>query len=691
MLNNITVKNRLILMTVFSAILAITLGMLGLVGMQKSNAGLQNIYLHRTLPLTVLAEIKTKLLHNRTAIVTGFPFPQEITKQHAKIEQDIAVINKLWSEYTKADLSTEEKVLADKFSADYQRFIANIKITMELQLSDKQEEAKVFYFKNVRDSYNPASEGIDLLIKLQKDVTKQEFESAESRSNNLLTVSISICVIGLTLLTFISVTLIHGISGALKSVQQVASAIAEGNLGGRIDVNQKNEIGALLTAMQTIQDAFNAFIKALNTLSKQHAEGWVKEQLDANQFPGIYGKMAEEVNELIQSRIAINRRIIHIVQQYAKGDFSLDMDTLPGETIVITQTMDNIKKALLDINTEIHTIVASGVKGDFSQRVHADRFEFVFKEILTDLNDLIKTCDSGFNDIERVSKALAYGDLTQTISKDYPGTFGQVTAAMNGTVDHLKTMIGEIKESSNTINTAAKEIAAGNNDLSHRTEEQAASLEETAASMQALTSTVHLNTEHAKQANELAFSATNIASKGVQVVGQVVNTMDSIHESSRKVVEIITVIDGIAFQTNILALNAAVEAARAGDQGRGFAVVAGEVRNLAQRATLAASEIKELIGDSVEQIEDGTRLVTHAGKTMEEISRSIRGVTDIMSEIASASVQQTSGIDQVNLAIEQMDDVTQQNAALVEQAAAAAESLEEQTQNLSITVGQFKV
>jgi methyl-accepting chemotaxis protein len=209
--------------------------------------------------------------------------------------------------------------------------------------------------------------------------------------------------------------------------------------------------------------------------------------------------------------------------------------------------------------------------------------------------------------------------------------------------------------------------------------------------MQELTSTVQHNSANAKHANELAVNASDIAGKGVTVVSQVVDTMESINASSRRVVDIIGVIDGIAFQTNILALNAAVEAARAGEQGRGFAVVAGEVRNLAQRAAAAAGEIKALIGDSVEQIEDGTRLVTHAGKTMEEIVASIRGVTMIMSEIASASVQQTAGIQQVNLAIGQMDDVTQQNAALVEQAAAAAESLEEQTQNLSGTIGQFNV
>ncbi|PPD48245.1 MAG: chemotaxis protein [Methylobacter sp.] len=340
---------------------------------------------------------------------------------------------------------------------------------------------------------------------------------------------------------------------------------------------------------------------------------------------------------------------------------------------------------------EVAAIVSAAAMGDFSMRCNLKGKEGFFLHLGEDINQLMQTSESGLNEVVRVLNALSRGDLTETITNDYAGIFEQLKNDSNTTVEKLKGIISQIKNVAEGIYTGTKEIASGNNDLSHRTEEQAASLEETAASMQELTSTVHHNTENAKQANALAVNATNVSGKGVQVVGQVVETMESIHESSRKVVEIISVIDSIAFQTNILALNAAVEAARAGEQGRGFAVVAGEVRNLAQRAAAAAGEIKNLIGNSVEQIEDGTRLVTQAGKTMEEIVNSIHGVTAIMSEIASASVQQTAGIEQVNLAIGQMDDVTQQNAALVEQAAAAAESLEEQTQQLTSTIGQFKV
>ena len=242
-----------------------------------------------------------------------------------------------------------------------------------------------------------------------------------------------------------------------------------------------------------------------------------------------------------------------------------------------------------------------------------------------------------------------------------------------------------------SISTASSEIAAGNLDLSSRTEEQASSLEETASSMEELTSTVKLNADNARSANQLAIDASQIASKGGVVVAEVVSTMGSINDSSRKIVDIISVIDAIAFQTNILALNAAVEAARAGEQGRGFAVVASEVRNLAQRSSAAAKEIKGLIDDSVQKVEAGSRLVDKAGRTMDEIVQSISHVTQIMNQITDASDEQRAGIEQVNQAIGQMDQVTQQNAALVEEAAAAAESMQEQAAKLADVVGLFKL
>jgi len=381
-----------------------------------------------------------------------------------------------------------------------------------------------------------------------------------------------------------------------------------------------------------------------------------------------------------------------VAAKIAAGDLSSTIDIKNNDEIgQLLASFKNMQASLQSIVAEIQQIVEASVQGDFSKKIDMSGKAGYTKTLSELLNQLSNVTETGISDVVRVANALAKGDLTQTISKDYPGSFGEMKTGVNGTVENLKVLVGEIKGATDTINTASKEIASGNSDLSQRTEEQASSLEETASSMEELTSTVKQNTENAKQANQLAINASDVAGKGGAVVSQVVVTMDSINESSRKIVDIISVIDGIAFQTNILALNAAVEAARAGEQGRGFAVVAGEVRNLAQRSAAAAKEIKTLIGDSVEKVEGGSKLVAQAGQTMEEIVTSIRRVTDIMSEITAASVEQSAGIEQVNLAITQMDEVTQQNAALVEEAAAAAEALEEQAQNLSVSVGTFKM
>ncbi|MDR6396118.1 methyl-accepting chemotaxis protein [Herbaspirillum seropedicae] len=291
----------------------------------------------------------------------------------------------------------------------------------------------------------------------------------------------------------------------------------------------------------------------------------------------------------------------------------------------------------------------------------------------------------------RIAKTVAAGDLGSRIvvtRKDETGELLQALKEMNAS---LQKVVGGVREGSDTIVTASTQIAGGNLDLSARTEEQASSLEQTAAAMEEITSTVRRNADHARQANAMAGSVSEVASRSGLVVSDVVGTMDEIQASAREIEEIISVIDGIAFQTNILALNAAVEAARAGEQGRGFAVVAAEVRSLAQRSATAAKEIKDLIGNSVEKIAAGSKLVQAAGTTIEELVRSVRDVTQIMSEISAASGEQESGIEQVNQAIAQMDTVTQQNAALVEEAAAATEALKAQARRLAESVSVFRL
>ena len=344
----------------------------------------------------------------------------------------------------------------------------------------------------------------------------------------------------------------------------------------------------------------------------------------------------------------------------------------------------------LKIEGDIARIVEAAAQGDLQQRLHTNETSGFIFTLTTGINQMLDTLASAVTEIRHMLSAMSQGDLQHRISGHYAGDFEAMKHDANLTAAQLADIVGRIRQCSEAINQASGEIAAGNTELSERTEIQAANLEETAASMEELTSTVRENAESARQANELAISAASVAADGGAVVEQVVATMGAIEHSSRRIAEIISVIDGIAFQTNILALNAAVEAARAGEQGRGFAVVASEVRTLAQRSAAAAKEIKGLIEDSSDKVNTGSALVNRAGATMGDIVASVERVTAIMSRIAHASQEQSSGIEQVNQTVVQMDEATQQNAALVEEATAAARMMEQQAVELVQAVSVFR-
>lgn len=364
--------------------------------------------------------------------------------------------------------------------------------------------------------------------------------------------------------------------------------------------------------------------------------------------------------------------------------------TPEGERIgTVLEWLDRTSEVAAEF--EIGELVDAALQGDFTKRSNINTKKGFMLKIAEGLNQLLEVTENGLDDVSKVLMALSEGDLTKRIDNDYMGTFDELKNYTNTTSSTLSEMIGEIREASETIYSASTEIARGNADLSSRTEQQASSLEETASSMEEITGTVRLNAENANQANGLASQASSVAKNGGELIEQVVTTMASINESSQKIADIIGVIDGIAFQTNILALNAAVEAARAGEQGRGFAVVASEVRTLAQRSANAAKDIKDLISDSVSKIENGNSLVNQSGETMQEIVTAIQRVNDIMSEIAAASAEQASGIDEVGKAVTQMDEMTQQNAALVEESAASAEKMSQQAEQLSGRVRSFKL
>jgi methyl-accepting chemotaxis protein len=705
MFKNLTIKARLIYLIAFLSVALAIVGFVGLRGMGQSNDGLRSVYQDRTIPLDQIAEISDLMAENiRQLHLAGMHDPRmEESKLHDhpiamhtdKIEQNIAEITKVWGNYMETYLTPEEKRIAEEYLAARKDFVQNgLLVAMDLYKQGRYPEANAQMVKSVGPKGAKAMELADDLKTLQIDVAKEEYEKAEAAYLSARIISFTSIALGISLASLIGFMLIRNISRSMEAAQKVAGAIANGDLSSNIDTSQQDEVGVLLQSLKAMQDSLRAIVAEIKNIVEAAAvRGDFSVKMDLTGKAGYTKELSDLLNSLSNvSETGLND-VTRVATALANGDLS---QKITGDYAgVFDRTKNGVNgtvDALTKIVDEIKAIVEdAAVRGSFATKMDLTGKAGYTKELSDLLNQLSNVTDGALADVLRVANALAKGDLTQSITKDYAGVFGETKDALNGTVSNLKELVGQIKDSTDTINTASKEIASGNADLSQRTEEQASSLEETASSMEELTSTVKQNAENAKQANQLAIGASDVAGKGGAVVGEVVTTMSSINESSRKIVDIISVIDGIAFQTNILALNAAVEAARAGEQGRGFAVVAGEVRNLAQRSAAAAKEIKTLIGDSVEKVEGGSKLVAQAGQTMEEIVTSIKRVTDIMSEITAASTEQSAGIEQVNLAITQMDEVTQQNAALVEEAAAAAESLEEQAQNLSVAVATFKV
>lgn len=473
--------------------------------------------------------------------------------------------------------------------------------------------------------------------------------------------------------------LLVGLETVDQKISQAAamkSALLESGISMR-------NIGLQLDA--SLVDKEEARVKALRQVFNEARDKLVKVSLaDAEK------KILADVDQLNKETDAAFKQTMELARGTNRDDLqkhiTINIDSLNQKMLVEINKLVDIEQAEF---REIMDGAGTSYSGLFV-------FLFVFGIAAIGLSFLsaaliTNSITSPLNGAISAAKKMADGELTSQVNVTGTDEISDLLQALQGINISFSKTVGEVRSGTNTITMASHEIASGNADLSSRTESQASSLEETVSSMEQLTGTVRQNADNARQANQLAVSASAVAAQGGQIVSQVVGTMGSIKESSRKIVDIIGVIDGIAFQTNILALNAAVEAARAGEQGRGFAVVAAEVRNLAQRSAGAAKEIKSLIGDSVEKVDAGSQLVDEAGQTMGLIVTSVKQVADIMSEITAASQEQSVGIEEVNRAIGQMDEMTQQNAALVEQAAAAAQSMQDQASKLSLAVSAFRV
>jgi len=479
---------------------------------------------------------------------------------------------------------------------------------------------------------------------------------------------------------------IYDINGKPFKIVKYASDVTAQKLKSADDAGQLEAIGKLQAVIEfnmdgTIRTANDNFLNALgyrlNEVEGQHHSMFVEREYgNSAEYRQFWEKLNRgEYDSSEYLRVGKGGKEIWIKASYNP---IFDLSGKPFKVVKYATDITEQKNA----EVQIARMISLAAQGDLGERIDAKQYSGFFRNLGEDINKLMDTVVGPLDETTRVMQAMAEGNLSDRMNGEYAGQFAVLSDSVNSTLNNMTEMVDKIRNSSSNMLSAATEISQGNQDLSQRTEEQASSLEETASSMEELTGTVKQNADNAKQANQLAAGARGQAEQGGDVVGNAISAMSEINKSSKKIADIIGVIDEIAFQTNLLALNAAVEAARAGEQGRGFAVVAAEVRNLAQRSAAAAKEIKGLIKDSVEKVDDGSRLVNESGETLQEIVTAVKKVSDIIAEIAAASEEQSSGIEQVNKAVAQMDEVTQQNAALVEQAAAASESLDEQARGM---------
>jgi len=693
MLGRIRIKSRLIFLVSGLLLALVVVAAIGLNNLARSNTAIKQMYQEQMVAIDLLE----RTLYLNQMIRIGVLQASVDTdgasraKRVALIEEMLAQMVEIQKSFELLPEQARRKELTSQWIEVRARYTESALLpTLQVLQSDAASEAWRMDDALLSPMFEPVKVAIKALVKFEDEMANEKFvDSSERFSEAMIAVVIEVMLLAIGAIV-ISRLIMRSILQPLEATTGLLADVAKGRFDSTLPL-RTDELGQLIASVNMVTSTLGRFSAAQGEISEQHHAGAISFRIDPSRFQGAYAEMASSVNELVAEHIRTKMRVVAVLSKYAQGDLSETLEPLPGEKAVINRAVDEVRSRLSAIRDQILALSGAAARGDFSLRGDEQQFEHAFREMVVGLNCLMQAADRGIDAVSTTLTALAKGDLTCGMQGDFEGRFAQMQIAANTTVENLSGIVSGIKTAVEAILLAAQEIASGNQDLSQRTEEQAASLEETASSMEELTATVRQNAENAKQASQLAAGARDVASSGGAVVAQVVQTMAAISTSSCKMDEIIGVIDGIAFQTNILALNAAVEAARAGEQGRGFAVVASEVRALAQRSANAAREIKTLIRDSAQNVQTGTGLVAKAGSTMEEIVTQVRRVTDIMGEISAASAEQSSGIEQVNTTVTQMDQTTQQNAAMVEEATAAARSLEEQANGLLQAVSAFRV
>jgi len=595
-------------------------------------------------------------------------------------------INEIWKAYMATTLTDKEAQLAKR--AEKLMYPANQAIDELLTLVRAQnaQEIEKFSIEKLYPVIDPISDAISQLINLQLDVAQEINQESSESYQTLMTLSIVAIILSFVFISWFVLVTVRAISRPLNELVETSQTVMQsGDFSQRVTITRMDEVGVAASAFNQLLNNTTQAIKEANQVVGAIAQSDFSQRMNGN-YVGDLNQLKEGVNASAKSVSFMMDELGKIMQALQDGRFDAKMD--PQVPEAFRQQVEKALSTIDQVVTQINDVMSHMNQGEFDKRIQTQAHGQL-EQLKININGSMDSLETAVQDIRRVVTAQADGDLTTKITNHYEGELSVLKEVINGSAQKLTEVVSKALNASNVVHTASDEVSRGALDLSQRVQEQAAALEETSATMDEMNSTVQNNTENSKQATVVAQDMQQQAQQGQEIMAQTITAMNQIQESSHKISDIVSLIDGIAFQTNLLALNAAVEAARAGEHGRGFAVVAGEVRALAQKSADAAKDITSLINESVTRIDEGTKLASESGETLNTMTDSIEKVSHMIEQIAQASVEQAEGVNQVHKAITEIDKVTQQNAALVEETSAASESLSEQAQNLNNEMNFF--